>query len=102
MLWCPHEMLQNHPIGIEGVTVQNNSSQNHGALLRVAASSNHSVNRTPGKLRLSEVPEHGHLTSLVPTENVGPLASSSRTSCWRKSCARSEEHTSELQSRQYL
>jgi len=33
-------MLQNHPIGIDGVNVQNNSSQDHGALLRVAASSN--------------------------------------------------------------
>jgi len=46
MLWCPDEMLQNHPIGIDGVNVQNNSSQDHGALLRVAASSNPAVQGT--------------------------------------------------------
>jgi CheY-like chemotaxis protein len=41
-------MLQNHPIGIEGVKVQNRSSQPaqcRGALLRVAASSNKLANR---------------------------------------------------------
>ena len=30
MLLCPHEMLQNHPIGIEGVKVQNKSCQGQG------------------------------------------------------------------------
>lgn len=35
-------MLQNHPIRIEGVKVQNRSCQRRGGLLRVAASSNNS------------------------------------------------------------
>jgi len=43
---CPHEMLQNHPIRIEGVKVQNKSCQRRGELLRVAASSTPSLNRT--------------------------------------------------------
>ncbi len=38
-----HDMLQNHPIGIEGVSVQNESRQDGGDLLRVAASSNWAV-----------------------------------------------------------
>ena len=42
-LQCPHEMLQNHPIRIEGVKVQNKSCQRRGELLRVAASSNMSL-----------------------------------------------------------
>ncbi|HEY5579724.1 MAG TPA: hypothetical protein VIK56_00970, partial [Rhodoferax sp.] len=56
MLWCPDEMLQNHPIGIDGVNVQNNSSQDHGALLRVAASSNpinHIGSKTYDQYRLA-------------------------------------------------
>lgn len=43
MVLRPHEMLQNHPIGIEWVQVQNKSCQD-GGLLRVAASSNISFN----------------------------------------------------------
>ena len=40
-------MLQNHPHGIEGAKVQGKSCQSAGRLLRVAASSNPSFERTP-------------------------------------------------------
>jgi hypothetical protein len=43
MLMCPHEMLQNHLIGIEGVRVHSKSCQDGGGPLRVAASSNPSI-----------------------------------------------------------
>jgi hypothetical protein len=42
----PHEMLQNHPIGSEGVRLQNRSFQQRDEFLRVAASSNSSIERT--------------------------------------------------------
>lgn len=45
MLVCPHDMLQNHPIRIDRVSVQLKScqpSQRCGRLLRLAASSNKS------------------------------------------------------------
>jgi len=51
VLVCPHEMLQNHPIRIEGVKVQNESCQRRGELLRVAASFNKAWHRTGFKLR---------------------------------------------------
>jgi hypothetical protein len=50
MLGSPCDLLQNHPIEIDGVKVQNKSSQpaqsRGGGLLRVAASSNPLVNLT--------------------------------------------------------
>ncbi|OCX88069.1 hypothetical protein A6P08_00535 [Acidithiobacillus thiooxidans] len=45
MLVCPHEILQNQSLSIEGVKVQNNSWRRSRRLLRVAASSNTAVNR---------------------------------------------------------
>ena len=52
MLVCPHEMLQNHPIRIEGVKVQNKSCQRRGELLRVAASSNCCPKQNPNAVAL--------------------------------------------------
>jgi hypothetical protein len=45
MLVCPHEILQNHPLGIEGMKVQNNSWRRSRRFLRVAASSNKALHR---------------------------------------------------------
>ena len=44
MLVYPHEILQNQPLGIEGMTVQDNSWRSSRRLLRVAAPSNPSIN----------------------------------------------------------
>src|SRR5487761_2185345 len=44
MMVYPHEILQNHSLGIEGVKVQNNSCSRSTRLLRVAASSNYALN----------------------------------------------------------
>src|SRR5665647_1716928 len=59
MLVCPHDMLQNHPIGIEGVTMQNKSCQDGGGLLRVAASSNQLDQPTPVAIVLGTDPSIG-------------------------------------------
>jgi RNA polymerase sigma-70 factor (ECF subfamily) len=56
-------MLQNHPIGIEGVSVQRKSFQRWGGLLRVAASSNLFVNQ------LRQSPERGQV-SLVDVDDM--------------------------------
>jgi hypothetical protein len=40
MLVCPHEILQNQSLSIEGVNVQNNSWRRSRRLLRVVALSN--------------------------------------------------------------
>ena len=45
MLVCPHKILQNQSLGIEGVKVQNNSWRRSRRLLRVAASSNMALKR---------------------------------------------------------
>ena len=47
MLVCPDEILQNHPNTIEGVKVHDSSFQDWRKLLRVAASSNISLDTDP-------------------------------------------------------
>ena len=49
MLVCPHEILQNQSLSIEGVNVQNNSWRRSRRLLRVAASSNPALKRDAPK-----------------------------------------------------
>jgi hypothetical protein len=47
MLVYPHEILQNHSLGIEGMKVQNNSCCRSRGFFRVAASSNPALNLAP-------------------------------------------------------
>jgi putative zinc finger/helix-turn-helix YgiT family protein len=76
MLVCPHEILQNQPLGIEGMKVQNNSWRRSRRLLRVAASSNtliqharsarqEEIRRIRKKLRLTQT-EAARLTGGGP------------------------------------
>src|SRR4030066_357288 len=55
MLVCPHEILQNQPLGIEGMKVQNNSRRHSRRLLRVAASSNNPLHGVTLEQLLNEL-----------------------------------------------
>ncbi|MEI8327376.1 MAG: hypothetical protein WCH44_18820 [Betaproteobacteria bacterium] len=81
MLLCSDDMLQNHPIRIEGVKVQPKSCQRRGERLRVAASSDNSLpsidlqqRKLPGQVELGVSPEgvsiswDGHWVAAVVEE----------------------------------
>jgi len=50
----PREWLQNHFLRYRGVNVQINSRDHRSSFLRVAASSNHALQRTRRKRRAAE------------------------------------------------